>query len=125
MNLGFFANFKGGDSVLLDGSPEEISHLANHIQEFVDSGIERSHINDFARVRESDNVKLYLSRDLIRNDSEFQWKCSDDDAKAIREKLMALASATSGHQYFDLFNSKAQLNVSVGEYGRAWWEKHS
>ncbi len=124
MNLGFFKNFKGADSVLLEGSPEEISELANRVKEFAHSGAERFQIDGTTRVSESHNAKLFASLNPKDNDSEFQLKCTGDDAEIIQEKLLALVSPTSGHQYFDLYNSKVQLVVSVGEYGSAWWEKH-
>jgi hypothetical protein len=122
--LGFFADFKGADSVLICGSSNAMAILVLRLKEFVTSPLTEIHIHDLAVVSSSHPAKLSAVRSTLTAASGFCWLCSSEETESIFGKLNALANCTSGHQYFDLLGSECQLVVSVGEYSDAWWNHH-
>lgn len=124
MNVGFFPDFKGDDAVLLDGTAEETERLANQLRQFVLSGESALPMHNFAAVSRRHPVQLYVSREHMKCDPAFFWKCAPDEIDTIHGKLEGLVSSAPGHQYFELANSRARLIISIGEYGNSWWQEH-
>jgi hypothetical protein len=124
VNLGFFRDFKGADSVLLDGTSEDIALLSTRLGEFMVSTEPLLAIHDIATVSSRHPVQLFASRSAHTSSPGFLWLCSPTDFDSIQGMLEPLANSRSGHQYFTLVNSPAHLVVSVGEYGDAWWRAH-
>lgn len=123
LKLGFFAEFKFGDSVLLEGTPTDIALLARRLGEFAASSDSELPIHRLASVSARHPVQLFASH-IDRGTGGFFWLCSTAEISAIQEKLETLSSAAAGHQYFSLAGSAAHLIVSVGEYGESWWQQH-
>jgi hypothetical protein len=124
LNLGFFPEFKGADSVLLAGDPSAIAELSNLLGSFVASSQSELPIHGFARVSPRHATQLYASRSE-QPASMFRWLCSSASLPDIQGKLTALASSGKGHHYFSLVASPVQLIVSVGEYPHSWWRAHA
>jgi len=126
--LGFFENFKSEDSILLAGEPSDIELLSSRLGSFVDSQESSLLINNLAWVSPSHPVQLSVHRSNpgspSQQASQFGWLCSVDAYPTIRGKLQALIESGSGHHYFNLIGSQARLVVSVGEYGKSWWQEH-
>jgi hypothetical protein len=125
MHLGFFKDFGWADSVFLTGSPSEIASLAERLGTFAFSGEDSMPIHNIAIVASKYPAQLYaLSKTppLPTDTSHFHWLCSPKEIESVQGKLQRLAESGSGHQYFDLLGSSAQLVVSVGEYSDSWWQ---
>jgi len=121
LHLGLFQNFKGSDTLLLSGTPADISGLSVRLGEFVASGAAAWPIHQLARVSSRNSVGLFASRAPHPQATGHVWLCSPDSVPATQGKLQSLASSGSGHQYFDLLDASVQLMVSVGEYSESWW----
>jgi hypothetical protein len=128
LQLGFFENFKFEDSVLLEGSAGDIEQLAAYLEAFAYSQESVLAIHTFASVASNHPAQLFVSRS-VRNPppqgaAQFYWRCSTEELPTILGMLQPLVTSGSGHQYFNLIGSSAQLVVSVGEYGPSWWQAH-
>jgi hypothetical protein len=130
LQLGFFEDFKFGDSVLLEGSACDIEQLALHLGAFVPSQDSALAIHSIASVAPNHPVQLFVSRSAGSSPpqgegvAKFSWLCSPEELPTILDMLQPLVASGSGHQYFNLIGSSAQLIVSVGEYGPSWWQAH-
>lgn len=122
MNLGFFADFKGRDAVLIDAEPVELADLADRLGRVAHSAEEVLPLHEMARVSKRHPVRLFASRAGCPEPGAFWWLCSPADIETIQGKLEPLAAGSRGHQFFDLIGTDTQLVVSVGEYGASWWE---
>ena len=126
MRLGFFTQFAfGDDCVLLCGGPEQLRALATRLSEFVVSSLEEWAVHSHALVSPRCPAHLFASRSGFSSSTGFRWRCSPAELPSIQGMLQVLAASGSGHQYFDLAGSTAQLIVSAGEYPESWWEKNA
>lgn len=118
--LGRFSNFKGADTVLLDCSAEGIAQLVSCLRSM--TGTPRA-IHAISNVMPGRQTKLFASAAPIPNENTL---VIDEEALAdIAGKLLGLAKAGSGHQYFDIVGPSTTLLVSIGEYGEEWWRAHA
>lgn len=124
LRLGFFPQFKDGDAVLLSGTVQGVTRLCVQLSQFVASHSAELPVHNLANVSLKHPAQLFASRTPQRRGSGFCWLCSSEQLGSIRSKLEALAKSGSGHQSFPLERSSAELLVSIGEYGKAWWESH-
>jgi hypothetical protein len=128
LQLGFFPDFKGADSVLLEGCPLSIEGLGNALSTFAASEDHCLPIHNLTTVFPHHSVQLFAVRSPPTSATlslpGFAWQFSNDELPAIQAKLRDLAQRSSGHHYFALAGSTAQLIVSVGEYGESWWNAH-
>ena len=125
VRLGFFTDFKGGDSVLLHGTSPQLSALITRLTEFVASPHEEWPVHSCALVSQRYPAQLFASRSGISSSTGFRWRCSPAELPSIQGMLGALVASGSGHQYFDLAGSPAQLIVAAGEYPDSWWEANA
>jgi len=123
IRLGYFPEFKGGKTVLLEGAPHELLLLSSQLQDFAASSRSELAIHEFAEVSRHHPVELFVARAVSESSRGFRWLCSVANVQAIQGKLGAL-SASKGHQYFALSDSSVQLVISANEYGEAWWNSH-
>jgi hypothetical protein len=121
LHLGLFHQFKGADTVLLSGTPNDVAELSAHLRAFASSDALDWAVHDIAHVSIHNPAQLFACRTPQLHATGFVWVCSPESMSAIQGKLQALASSGSGHQYFGLLGSSVQLAVSVGEYGESWW----
>jgi hypothetical protein len=126
IKLGFFTQFAyGDDCLLLQGTPGALHMLSDRLSEFVASSHEEWPVHDFALVPGRHPAKLFASRSGMSGSTGFRWRCSPAELPSIQAMLEALVASGSGHQYFDLAGSTAQLVVSANEYPESWWEAHA
>lgn len=121
LNIGFFEDFAGADSVLLTGSPEDIASLSSRLKQFLWSSEQHLPIHTQANVSVRRPVLLFASRTANVTADSFHWLVSLVEPEML-EPLVT--SGKPGHQYFELAQSKVQLVVSVGEYSEQWWQAH-
>ena len=126
LQLGFYENFKFEDSVLLEGTASDIEQLAACLDAFASSQESTLAIHSLASLAPNHPAQLFVSRSIPssppQDAAQFYWLCSSLELPAILGKLQPLVTSGSGHQYFSLLGSSAQLVVSVGEYGPSWWQ---
>ncbi len=124
LRLGYFSDFKGADTVLLEGTSDGIRNLCVRIKKFVASSETELPIHTLSAISVNHPVLLFASRNANGQGAGFRWLCSQKELNSIEGKLSALIASQNGHQYFELVGSPAQLIVSVGEYGEEWWQNH-
>ena len=73
LNLGFFAEFKGADSVLLQGAPQEVEDLVKRLARFASSSDAFLPIHAIAVVPKRHPAKLFASRSKQILDEGFAW----------------------------------------------------
>lgn len=122
MKLGFFENFKFGDAVLLSGASQDIQLLVARLVIFVQSQEPELALHSVASVASRHPAQLFASHSSVG--TGFRWLCSADELPTIQDKLEALISSGTGHQYFELADTSTTLVVSIGEYDDAWWQHH-
>ena len=125
VRLGFFPEFKGADSVLLHGTSPQLLALVGRLREFVASSLEEWPIHADALVSRRFPAHLFASRSGVSSGTGFHWRCSPAELPSIQGLLHVLAASGSGHQYFDLAGTSAQLIVSAGEYPESWWQANA
>ena len=127
MNIGYFENFKFGNTVLLDCAIHEISWVLAEIKSSVNVLQHSRLICSEVGKLSTDPVSLYVVASKISADMQktnrFHWLVSVDQPEEVEAMLNVLISSGSGHQYFDLLQRDIQLVVSVGEYREGWWRE--
>jgi hypothetical protein len=126
LRLGFFPSFKGSDTVLLSGLPEDIEQLSAQLIPVV-SGVKPAlALHELATVALNHPVTLVATQSSspLRGPHVFSWVCDANSQSDIKAKLGSLAGSGKGHQYFELAGSATTLMVSVGEYSDDWWQSH-
>jgi len=61
---------------------------------------------------------------IIQEKNSFRWVCTPEEWEGVADKITVLIEINTGHQYFETSQDEVIVMVSLGEYGRAWWEKH-
>lgn len=121
LKIGLFQNFKGADTVLIDGTPSDIEDLSKSLAEVVVSKAVAVH--EVAAVAPRYPVALFAAT-ASPGTRGLWWKCSSEEIETIQGKLGPLTQGGKGHQYFDLEGTNIQLMISVGEYGPNWWQEN-
>jgi hypothetical protein len=126
LELGFLKDFKGADSVLLAASSAGVASLVQRLRAFVGSSDEQLPLHEIAWVAPKHSAELFFVRSTAAavdaKRKRFNVLCSSATFNDLSAKLLTLANSRSGHQYFDLMDSPAQLVVSVGEYDETIWQ---
>jgi hypothetical protein len=121
--LGFFANFKGADSVLLECSaPQDVVQLSALLSALQVTAEPVLPIHVFARQAPAHQARLFAVRSVEFPQPGYLWLCSPVTVATIRGALHALSVKGSGHHFFELASSSVQLIVACREYGPEWWQ---
>jgi len=128
IRVGFFEDFKGADTLLLDVEHEGLNALIALLQAVASSG-RRMKISACPGSVVQSGVAVDLLRTvgdtgLVRaSGTEFVWHRSEDGWAEVIEKLAAMRTGAC-HQYLDGPRDAVRIMVSIGEYGDAWWQRH-
>jgi hypothetical protein len=128
IRVGFFEDFKGADTLLLDVDREGLKALIAWLQTATSSGrgIAISHCPG-ALVQSGLRVNLSRAsadRGLVRTaGTEFEWQRSEEGWAEVLDKLAAM-DIGAGHQYLEGPSDNVQVMASIGEYGDSWWRRH-
>ena len=127
LRVGFFPAFKSRDTVLISGTPRDISELKLEIEKFDRSTANTVDLGAIAKNTSRHRIELWLAKSMAdaQRLSGFALICSKEKCSEILEMLEPLIIAAKGHQYFDLIGGSAHLTVSVGEYSEQWWEDNA
>lgn len=120
LRIGFFEDFKGENTLLICGSPDDISNLADEIE-----SLNQSNINEIV-VKENETSEIYLKVSKNRPDkSLFSMVLADsEEVLEVVDKLRVLNGDNPGHQYFYISGKCRRLMVAVNEYTELWWSKN-
>jgi hypothetical protein len=128
IRVGFFEDFKGEDTLLIDVDAEGLSDLIAWLREVMSS--DRKVILSACpgvTLQAGLCVEAFRSRDdagLLRTaPTAFVWQRSEDGWTDIVELLTPL-KAGAGHQYLVGPRDHVQVMASIGEYGDDWWNRH-
>lgn len=128
IRIGFFEDFKGADTLLIDVDRDGLHALIEWLQEALSSG-RKAAISDCAgsAVQPGLHVALLRAADdtgLVRTaGTEFVWQRSAEGWAEVVDKLSAMKSGAC-HQYLDGPRDDVHVIASIGEYGEAWWRRH-
>jgi hypothetical protein len=128
IRIGFFEDFKGAHTLLLDVEQEGLKALIAWLQTATSSGrrIAISHCPD-ALVQSGLQIDLSRGpndRGLVRTaGTEFLWQRSEEGWAEVLDKLAAMDSGAC-HQYLEAPRNDVQVVASIGEYGDPWWRRH-
>ncbi len=128
IRVGFFEDFKGEDTLLIDVDAEGLRDLIAWLRDVMPSDRNVllsacSGVNLQAGLR----VEVIRSRDdagLLRTaETAFVWQRSEDGWTEILE-LLARMEVGACHQYLDGPRDDVQVMASIGEYREEWWNRH-
>ena len=128
IRVGFFEDFKGADTLLIDVNAEGLRGLITWVREVMPSS-RQIPLNDCPGVtlQPGTHVQASCVRDdagLLRTgERAFAWRRSEDGWTDVVDKLAAMQTGGC-HQYLDGPRDDVQVIASIGEYGDEWWCRH-
>jgi hypothetical protein len=128
IRVGFFEDFKGADTLLIDVDREGLRDLIAWLREVTSSG-RKSWLSDCPSANLQSGLRIEVRR--VPNDvglvkmaeTELVWRRSGEGWMETIEKLEAMEDS-AGHQYLDGPRDGVQSMASKGEYGDEWWKRH-
>ena len=126
--VGFFEDFKGADTFLLDVDHEGLKTLIAWLRNAAASG-RKTAISHCPGAVVQSGLHVDLSRvpndtGLVRTaGSAFVWQRSEEGWAEVIDKLAAMESGAC-HQYLVGPTDDLQVMASIGEYGDSWWRRH-
>lgn len=128
IRVGFFENFRGADTLLIDLDAEGLRALTTWLGDVTSS--ERTvplSTCPGVSLRSGLRVEVILGPDdvgLSRTaDTAFVWQRSKDGWKDVVALLTEMGSGAC-HQYLDSPQDDVRVMASTGEYGEEWWNRH-
>ena len=128
IRVGFFEDFKGADTLLLDVDHEGLKALIAWLRTATSSD-RKTAINHCPGTVVQSGLHVDLSRvpndrGLVRTvGREFVWQRSEEGWAEVIDKLAAMESGAC-HQYLEGPSDDVQVMASIGEYGDSWWRRH-
>jgi hypothetical protein len=128
IHVGFFEDFKGADTLLLDVDREGLSTLIAWLQTNASSA-RKIAINHCPGAVVQSGLHVDLScvpeeTGLVRTSgTEFVWQRSAEGWAEVIDKLAAMESGAC-HQYLEGPSDDVQVMGSIGEYSDSWWRRH-
>jgi hypothetical protein len=128
IRVGFFEDFKGADTLLIDVDAEGLRSLIAWLRDLMSSD-QKGLLSACPGVGLQSGLRVEVLR--VPNDAglvkmaetEFVWRRSEDGWMEIIEKLEVLEGGAC-HQYMDGPRDDVQSMASIGEYGDEWWKRH-
>jgi len=127
IRVGFFEDFKGADTLLIDVDAEGLRGLIAWLRDVMSSD-RRVLLSACpgATLQSTLRVDVFRSPDdigLVRAaEGTLVWQRSEDGWTDVVEKLTAMETG-AGHQYLDGPRDDMQVMASIGEYGDDWWRR--
>lgn len=129
IRVGFFEDFKGADTLLLDVDREGLNALIAWLQTVAASG-RKIAIDQCPGAVVQSGLHVDLSRCAERHTgvvrtagTELPWQRSEEGWADVIDKLAAMESG-AGHQYLEPAIDAVQVMASIGEYGDSWWRRY-
>jgi len=132
IRIGFFEDFKGEDSVLIDTGIHGLMEI-EAIFSRLSKKKQMIHSENFKFLDKEHFLRIQLTsgeinQGLRMKDSEYEWILTPKKWNELKEMTTVLyKNGTGGHQYLDS-DSKLlddlQVVLSFNEYGIGFWKKH-
>lgn len=132
--LGFFEDFLGADTILIDGDQGALAALATELKKLENPAAELLRIHELPYVEARGALQLTafpVDRELgvRRRHADwpcFTWRHSEEGWLEAAEKIEAVALGRGGHAWLECIGVEdAVVMVSSGEYGVEWWRRHA
>ena len=133
VDLGYFANFKRSDTLLMEGDADGLRELARVLR-LLQSGRGSAaviQVDALPFVQSHHGVRLTAKRslrDLVTraeaSSHSFTWERTETGWQDAADKLEVLVRCSEGHHYFDTAQDELMVEVAKGEYGNDWWSRH-
>jgi len=131
MHLGYFADFKSGEALLMEADIEGLQELRGMFQALAAGRIRRVILHRLPFVQVHHAVELRASSGPedpgVRRDgagNSFLWERSRDGWRDAAEKLTVLIEDPNAcHHYLRAEQDDVDVVVSKGEYGDTWWAR--
>ena len=126
--MGFFEDFKGADTLLLDVDQDGLQALIECLQVLTSSG-RKTTMSDCPGVVLQPGLRVDLlgavdDAGLVRTAArQFVWRRSEEGWAEVVDKLAAMEIGAC-HQYLDGPRDNVQVMASIREYGEAWWHRY-
>jgi len=127
IRVGFFEDFKGADTLLIDVDAEGLRGLIAWLRNVMSSdrrvllsacpGVTLQSTLRVDVFRSPDDIGLVRAAEWV-----FVWQRSEDGWTDVVEKLAAMETG-AGHQYLDGPRDDVQVMASIGEHGDEWWRR--
>jgi hypothetical protein len=127
IRVGFFEDFKGADTLLIDIDRDGLLGLIAWLREVISSG-RKAALSDCPGVTLQSTLRVDVFRSpddigLVRvAQGALVWQRSEDGWTDVVEKLAAMELGAC-HQYLDGPRDDVQVVASIGEYGDNWWRR--
>ncbi|MES2575879.1 MAG: hypothetical protein V4572_13125 [Bacteroidota bacterium] len=134
IRIGYFADFKGEDSILISADIEGLLELEDLFLKLAD-GLSSFDLLNLKLLDKSFRLKLSAFNDtknvgLIQTSKDsYEWRATSEKWNQFREKLTTLyRNCNDGHHYLDCEpadNKDLQVVFSWNEYPLTFWKKHN
>lgn len=131
LRIGYFEGFKSSNTLLLEADADSLRALAQLFRSLAAGTLDnlRLHALPFVEVHHGVLVtatRSALDRGARRGDAgpSFLWERTEDGWRDAADKLDVLSQHKEGHHYLDGDEDEVVIQVSKGEYGDDWWQKH-
>jgi hypothetical protein len=133
LRIGYFEGFSGFNAILFSGDVESLKLLADALRGLESPTATPIEIHRLPFCQCYGNVQITAhpiskelgARRLAEAHSHFSWQHSDEGWLEAAEKIDALISRESGHQYLSCVGIEdATIIVSLGEHDDRWWDRY-
>lgn len=120
MQSAYFEHWKGGSTVLLWGDAAGMSELRDFLRS-VWGAPNAVTVGRFCRAVDGRMISVTAGstqsdRGMRLVGDDLEWRLRPELAEDYAEKVDALTSSISGHQYLEANNGDITVEVSIGEY---------
>lgn len=128
MHVGYFEDFKGRDTLLIEAGVEALRELQGMLESLASGRLKRLVIHKLPAAQIHGTVELRAvcgqhdrgaQRDGAGN--SFLWEHTREGWRDAAEKLATLRAPGAGHQYLGAEEDAVVVLVAKGEYGEDWW----
>lgn len=134
MRVGFFKDFLGSDTILVDGDVAALQAFADVLRRLELPGALAVKIHRLPFVCACHGIELNaqpVGRELgIRRTKKnlpcFSWHHSEEGWLEAAEKIEKVARSGGGHNWLECIGVEdAHVLVCADEYGEDWWQRHA
>jgi hypothetical protein len=121
VRLGYFEDFKGDNTLLLDGDADGLGELARILGALAVGERHVVSVHSLPFVSAENQVELHAHRSprdigVSKTVDGFQWRRSPEGWAAVVEQILAVREQGRCHQYLDAPSDDVTVMVSSGEY---------
>ncbi len=123
--LGHFEDFKGNNTLLLDGDVEGLGELAQALSALAigERNVVAVHSLPFVLAQHQVDLSAHRSHQdvgVAKTPDGFQWRRSSEGWAAVVELVLVVKHQGRCHQYLDAPADDLAVMVSSGEHGEPW-----